>query len=65
MAKDAPKGPKALPEFPDSMLRGGFLSRGAPDNEIPADGMNPQDARLLIEEELLLDSDPSATWRRS
>ncbi|MGZ8621699.1 MAG: pyridoxal-dependent decarboxylase, partial [Solirubrobacterales bacterium] len=49
---------KGMPEFPGSMHRGAFLSVGAPDNEIPADGMNPQDARLLIEEELLLDSEP-------
>jgi glutamate decarboxylase len=47
-----------MPEFPESMHRGAFLSEAAPDNEIPADGMNPQDAKLLIEEELLLDSDP-------
>jgi glutamate decarboxylase len=55
VAKDTPEH---MPEFPDSMLRGGFLSVAAPDNEIPAEGMNPQDARLLIEEELLLDSEP-------
>ena len=47
-----------MPEFPDSMLRGSFLSEAAPDNEIPAEGMNPQEAKLLIKEELLLDSDP-------
>jgi glutamate decarboxylase len=55
MPKDTPD---RMPEFPESMHRGAFLSVGAPDNEIPADGMNPQDAKLLIEEELLLDSDP-------
>ena len=55
MAKDKPE---RKPEFPDRMLRGGFLSVAAPDNEIPAEGMNPEDARLLIREELLLDSDP-------
>jgi glutamate decarboxylase len=55
VAKDTPE---RMPEFPDSMLRGGFLSTAAPDNEIPADGMHPADARLLIEEELLLDSEP-------
>ena len=59
MAKQTPKGtPEGMPDFPGSMHRGGFLSRGAPDDEIPADGMNPQDAKLLIDEELLLDSDP-------
>jgi glutamate decarboxylase len=47
-----------MPEFPKSMQRGSFLSEAAPDNEIPLEGMDPQDARLLIEEDLLLDSEP-------
>jgi glutamate decarboxylase len=47
-----------MPEFPPALQRGAFLSEAAPDNEIPEQGMDPQDARLLIEEELLLDSEP-------
>ncbi|MBM3665889.1 MAG: glutamate decarboxylase [Actinobacteria bacterium] len=47
-----------MPEFPPSMHRGAFLAEAAPDDEIPLEGMAPQDARLLIEEELLLDSEP-------
>lgn len=47
-----------MPEFPKSLSRGRFLSQPAPDNEIPKEGMDPKDARLLIEEELLLDSEP-------
>jgi glutamate decarboxylase len=48
----------SMPEFPKSLSRGSFLSEAAPDHKIPKDGMDPKDARLLIEEELLLDSDP-------
>ena len=47
-----------MPEFPPALQRGSFLSEAAPDHEIPEEGMDPQDARLLIEEELLLDSEP-------
>src|SRR5262245_45032736 len=47
-----------MAEPPPDLHRGSFLSRAAPDNEIPEHPMNPQDARLLIEEELLLDGEP-------
>jgi glutamate decarboxylase len=47
-----------LPEFPKDVGRGRFLSEPAPDHRLPDRGMNPEDARLLIGEELLLDGDP-------
>ncbi len=50
--------PDSMPEFPTAMHRGAFLSEAAPDDVMPQQGMDPEDARLLIEEELLLDSEP-------
>jgi glutamate decarboxylase len=50
--------PDSKPDFPTAMHRGAFLSEPAPDDVIPEQGMDPEDARLLIEEELLLDSEP-------
>jgi glutamate decarboxylase len=38
--------------------RGRFIGAPAPDHKLPEDPMDPADARLLIEEELLLDGDP-------
>src|SRR5262249_35629425 len=46
------------PELRRPLPRGRFTGGGAPDPERPAGPMNPEDARLLIREELLLDSDP-------
>jgi glutamate decarboxylase len=47
-----------LPEFPKTLGRGRFVGEPAPDNQIPEEGMDPSDARMLITEELLLDGDP-------
>ncbi len=38
--------------------RGSFLGEPAPDNRIPDEPMDPEDARILIDQELLLDGDP-------
>jgi glutamate decarboxylase len=41
-----------------SFPRAHFIGEPAPDHRIPHEPMDPADARLLIEEELLLDGDP-------
>ena len=38
--------------------RARFIGEAAPDHKIPDDPMDPEDARLLIDQELLLDGDP-------
>jgi glutamate decarboxylase len=49
------KGPSLSPShFP----RARFLGEPAPDHRIPDEPMDPADARLLIDQELLLDGDP-------
>jgi glutamate decarboxylase len=51
---------RITPPKPPATLggRGGFIGEPAPDHELPENPMDPADARLLIEEELLLDGDP-------
>jgi glutamate decarboxylase len=44
--------------MPPNLGRGHFLAVPAPDNKLPEQAMDPEDARLLITEELLLDGDP-------
>jgi glutamate decarboxylase len=41
-----------------ALTRGRFIGEAAPDHKLPEGPMDPADARLLIEEELLLDGDP-------
>jgi glutamate decarboxylase len=41
-----------------SFSRARFIGEPAPDHKIPEDSMDPADARLLIDQELLLDGDP-------
>jgi glutamate decarboxylase len=48
------KGPTQGSDFG----RARFIGEAAPDDKIPDDPMDPQDARLLIDQELLLDGDP-------
>src|SRR5439155_13271182 len=40
------------------LARARFLGEPAPDHKIPEEPMDPRAARMLIEEELLLDGDP-------
>jgi glutamate decarboxylase len=46
------------PDPPRDLSRGRFIGEPAPDHKLPENPMDPADARLLIEEELLLDGDP-------
>ena len=43
------------PEPPRALSRGRFIGEPAPDHKLHESPMDPADARLLIEEELLLD----------
>jgi len=43
---------------PSHFGRARFIGEAAPDHRIPDDPMDPADARLLIDQELLLDGDP-------
>ncbi len=43
---------------PSNFGRARFIGEPAPDHRIPDDPMDPADARLLIDQELLLDGDP-------
>jgi glutamate decarboxylase len=46
------------PQPPKALGRGRFIGEPAPDHKLPDEPMDPADARLLIEEEILLDGDP-------
>jgi glutamate decarboxylase len=46
------------PKTPSTIGRGHFLEEPPPDHKLPEHGMDAEDARLLITEELLLDGNP-------
>jgi glutamate decarboxylase len=55
---DEPRHQTQPPTPPRALSRGRFIGAPAPDHRLPDGPTDPEDVRLLIEEELLLDGDP-------